>query len=353
MPARRIRRRSLAAIAAALAAVLVAPATGAATSAKPIAAYIANNGSIVVASTAGAGERLPPLATFSIDSGVVVGVGASGLEAYDAKTGDELWDGVPNVHQPIVTDSGRRVLFWPDPGGVRDPQVNSLWMRGRNEKVRKVVQFSNGPGLPGYDSGFDGDGGLLSTSIDNSGNTIVLGQGNDVDLFIYDVFAVDRATKQVTRLTSGKESRWPSISPNGELVVYQRDEEVCAGLAYVRAAKLMVVKPNATQRHLLAAGTCDAWYSNARWINNHEIVVYKTTYDGADFKTRIFKIDVLTGHKEKLVNASDIVFFSAARGRVGYVRDSKAGWYLLDVDSGTKIHFKGFIPHLAGDHNTI
>jgi hypothetical protein len=359
MPAALLRLRGSIVLVAVMAFLASGQAVGATEFIKPVAAYIGEDASIIVATANGPLRTLPPLDTFSIDGGIVVGSGTgtvaafSGLHAYDAVTADELWH-VKNAVHPIVTDGGKRVVFWPDGGGMRDPQVNSVWMRGRNGKVKKVVQFSNGGNLPGYDPGFEGEAGLLSTSVDNAGDTIVVAEGNDVDLFVYDVFAVDRVTKTVTRLTAGKESRWPSISPNGDLVVYQRDVDVCGGLAYVRAAKLVLVKPNGKGRRLLIGGSCDAWFSNARWIDNHTIVAYKTTYDGSDFRTKLYKINTNTGVAKRLVKAHDIVFFSAARGRVGYVRDSKPGWYLLDVAGGDRTRFgSGYIPHVAGDHNTI
>ena len=167
-----------------------------------------------------------------------------------------------------------RVAFW----GTyeRDRQANSVWLRESNGRIRKIVQFSNGEDLPGYDAGFEGDNIVLSTSFDLAGETLVLAEGNDVGLFWYDVFAVDVASGKVTRITRNRESRFPAIAPDGKRLVYQRDVAECDA-DYIRASNLVLSTTRGTGRRALTTGaSCDRWFANARWVSDHEVVAYRT-----------------------------------------------------------------------------
>ncbi len=150
---------------------------------------------------------LPDLSDLSLGGKLLAGTRlgtAWRILGYDSRTGERRFS-VRSGIQPTVLDPAGRVAFWAT--APRDPQNNSVWMRKAGGAVHKVVQFSNGGGLPGYDAGFDGDGTILSTSFDRDGTVIALTQGNDVDLFVYDVFTVDVATGAVDRITANKKSR--------------------------------------------------------------------------------------------------------------------------------------------------
>ena len=202
------------------------------------------------------------------------------LVGADPITGARKW-AVPNARHPVIVGDGPRVLFGTDPVGTRDPQNNSIWIREANGKVRRVVQFSNGPGLPGYDTGLEGEGTVLGFGADRAGKTLVVAEGNDLDLFIYDVFAVDVANGGVVRVTSGRKSRRPVISADGSRLVFDREVGTC-GKNYIRAADLVL----AHNRHFrtkttLVKGSCKAWLSNAAWVSGRTVIAMRTGKSGS------------------------------------------------------------------------
>jgi hypothetical protein len=83
---------------------------------------------------------------------VVIGV--------DARTGRELYR-IRDAYAPIVVDGGRRVAFLPDRLAFRDRQGNSVWMREVDGSIRRLVQFRSAAGLPGHDTGMNGEDGPL------------------------------------------------------------------------------------------------------------------------------------------------------------------------------------------------
>ena len=276
-----------------------------------------------------------------------------GIVAYDAISGTLLWE-VESARHPIALDRGRQAAFLPGSDGSRDPQQNSLWIRRRNGNVRKVVQFSNGGGLPGYDAGFEGDGTLLSVSFDAAAESVVLAEGNDVDLFIYDVFVVDVASRQVTRVTDDRKSRWPSMTPNGLRIAYQKDVRRC-GAFYIRAAHLMTARPDGTHRRRVVAGSCDKWLHNPRWISSTLLVAYQTRQLGpGDYSTKLVLVDVTTGAVEPLARTANAEVFSVdpVKGLVGFGKAGKIYVVRLDGSLPKKIG-NGYIPVMNGDHQTI
>ena len=239
------------------------------------------------------------LDTVALAPGLLAGTSLSGkdkpwtLVGVDPLTGARKF-AVPNGRLPVIVGDGPRVLFGPDPLGKRDSQVNSVWIREGTGKVRRVVQFSNGPGLPGYDPGLDGEGTVLGFSVDRAGWTLAVAEGNDVDLFIYDVFAVDVATGGVVRVTSGRKSRRPAISADGSKLVFDREVGTC-GKPYVRAADLVL----AYNRHFrtkgtLVKGSCNAWLSNAAWVSGRTVIATRTAKSGSTYTTDVVAVDVLT-----------------------------------------------------------
>ena len=227
----------LSSAAAMLASVPGVAAAGA--DATPAVVYQSGDDTVVADSAGEEIVRIPVLFHPTLDGNVVAGEGVGGgagiaeadtspyiVVAHDATTGDALWT-VLDARFPIVLDDGDKVAFLPSADGARDPQVNSIWMADAQGDERLVVQFANGPGLPGYDPGFEGDNGLLAVSFDEAGETAAVTQGNEADLFIYDIFAVDVATGAVTRLTDDKQSRSPAMSPGGDRVVFGRDTGIC------------------------------------------------------------------------------------------------------------------------------
>ena len=309
---------------------------------------------------AGAGGRLiatlPDMAGISLNRALLAGVrfGATRRAVgFDSRTGAQRFS-VRSAIQPTVLDPAGRVAFWAT--SPRDPQNNSVWMREVSGSVHKVVQFSNGGALPGYDAGFGGDGTILSTSFDRDGTLIALTQGNDTDLFVYDVFTVDVATGHVTRITDNNRSRWASMSPSGQRVAWQREVGTC-GSPYIRASRLLVADADGSGRHVFAEGSCDGWLGGTRWVSSHEVVAYATRRIGpGDFTSDLVLVDVSTGHRTRLTHSGVVSFFSVdpARNLVAFTRSGVAGFTILDLDGGEPVHVHaGELPHLSGDLGTL
>jgi hypothetical protein len=303
---------------------------------------------------------------YALGPGLLVGTSTSSkdkpwtLAGVDPATGTRKFS-VPNARLPVIVGDGPRVLFGTDPAGVRDPQNNSIWIREATGKVRRVVQFSNGPGLPGYDTGLDGEGTVLGFGVDRAGKTLVVAEGNDLDLFIYDVFAVDVAKGGVTRVTSGRVSRHPAISADGKAIAYDREVGSC-GAPYVRASTLTL----ATGKHFgtkttVVKGSCKAWLSQPAWVSPRTVVAYRVVRSGKTFTSDLVAVDVPTKRIYPLTSVHDVFLVSAGLVNhvVAYQRDGATSSTVLTLSissrRGTvtvlrKASVKGQAPVVAGDN---
>jgi dipeptidyl aminopeptidase/acylaminoacyl peptidase len=296
--------------------------------------------------------RVPYQRGFSLRGDLIATESGPGVVGYDARTGERRFT-VRDAALPTVLDPRGRVVFWAT--YERDRQVNSLWVREIDGRVRRIVQFSNGGDLPGYDTGYEGDAGLLSTSFDAAGAKVALAEGNDVSLFIYDVYVVNVATGRVRRITNDRRSRWPSISPNGRRVAYQREVAEC-GPDYVRAGRLVVERVDGTGERILSSGSCDAWLSNPRWINDTHVVAYRqrrTT--GREFDVDLVLVEAATGVQRALTGSGMVSFFSVdpATGRIAFERLDTDGFNVIDL-AGNRTRFaRGAFPHMAGEPGTL
>ena len=315
------------------------------------------SGSTTVADATGAVLTfVPELSSWSLGGRLLAGT-RPGAEAprvvgYDARTGTRVF-AVRDAMQPSVLDPGGRVAFW----GTypRDPQNNSVWMREVDGSVHKVVQFSNGGGLPGYDAGFGGDGTILGTSFDRSGSVMALAEGNDLELFTYDVFTVAVSGASVRRITADHHSRVPAVSPNGLRLAWQRDVGTC-GAPYIRASRLMVSDIDGEHRKVVAHASCDGWLSGARWVSSREVVGYTTRRLGPGrYATDLVRLDVVTGNRTRLTSSGAVWFMSVdpLRRLVGYAQNGVSGFTLLDLDTHTRVRVAGQVPHLSGDLGTL
>lgn len=299
---------------------------------------------------------VPDLSSWSLGGRLLAGsrLGPDGLRVvgYDSRTAARRFS-VRSVLQPTVLDPDGRVAFW----GTypRDFQNNSVWMREVRGSVRKVVQFSNGGGLPGYDAGFDGDGTLLATSFDRAGTVMAAAEGNDLDLFTYDVFTVDVGGGGVRRITADHHSRSPAVSYNGLRLAWQRDVGTC-GAAYIRASRLMIGGIDGSHRRLVAHASCGGWLNGARWVSSHELVAYTNRRVGpGSYVTDLVLVDVTTGERTRLTRSGHVSFFSVdpLRRVVGFEQQGVWGFTLLDLDTRSRARIVGDQPHLSGDLGTL
>jgi hypothetical protein len=318
----------------------------------PMVAFVTERDAIRVAAADRTRLARAPLGrSFSLRGGLLAAEGGPGVVGYNARTGGRRFS-IPAAAHPIVLDPRGRVAFWATEG--RDEQVNSVWIRQTDGRIRRIVQISNGGDLPGYDTGYEGEAALLNMSFDTAGTKMAVALGNDVSLFIYDVYVVNVATGRVQRITNDRTSRWPSMAPDARRVAYQREVAEC-GPDYVRAARLVVERVDGTGEKILTSGSCEEWFSNPRWINDRELVAYRQRRTAArPFDVDLFLINATTGERRRLTTSRMVGYFTVdpSSGRIGFERIDTDGFYVIDLDGGRTRFRTGMFPHLAGEPGT-
>lgn len=329
----------------------------------PAIAFYADTGSEVVSLT---GDSLSSYGNFqfiSLDGNVFAGsrhdrdgIGEN-ITAYDASTGDKVFR-IDNAFAPVVVADGRKIGFWPDRWGKRDPHITSVWLRNGRGRERRIIQLT-GPRATVRKDPFEGDGVPLSFAFDESGRTMAVAFGNDLDLFKYDVYVVDVRTRQATRVTRGFVSRFPSLSPSGERLAVVREVDHCGGPGPgFRAAKIRVMMKNGEEKETLLDGSCELFYTDPRWISETELVAARLTRQApGEYASDLVRIDVETGAVSELVTGGDVTYFTVSPSlqRIAFHRrDVSTGFFVLDLTTGQVSEFaEGFIPHLSGEARLI
>jgi hypothetical protein len=345
-----VRLASLTALAAALAAIAAAgaPAAG------PPALAVAQTGSTEVLDATGALVRtFGEFGFFSLAGNLFAGSKfGDKIVARDITTGAQRFT-IKNAFGPIVLVGGR-VAFLPDRFGRRDPQVNSVWIRGSGGKVRKLVQFSNGSSLPGIKTGLPDAGVPLGVSFDAAGRTLAVVEGNDVDQFFYDIWIVDVPTGAAFRATTGARSRFASLSPNGARLAFLREEGSCGGPPPgFRAGDLSLEQAGkGAPRTTLLDGSCALFYTEPRWVSGSTLAAIRLTRVAPGvYDSDLVLVDVATKTVTPLTSTGDVFGLSASStvGLAAVMRGS-GGVDLWDVDAATSVHVPGaFAPKTSGD----
>src|SRR3954454_17426417 len=177
------------------------------------------------------------------DTRVATDAGSGGndvVDVRDSRTGSPRY-AIPNAFRGIVLPAGQ-LAFWPGRNGVRDPLADSVWIRLGDGRIRKLLQLRGA------------DDTLLSTSFDGTARRLVVANGNDVDLFQYDVWLRDRKTAKTRRLTKDRHSRWPVLRKDGKVVAYTREHGVCA--AGQRASDIVLLTLSTGRKRVLTRGSC-------------------------------------------------------------------------------------------------
>jgi hypothetical protein len=271
--------------------------------------------------------------------------------ARDATTGVQRFV-IRNAFGPAALDA-KRVAFLPDRFGRRDPQNNSVWLRKKNGTVRRLVQFSNGGSLPGIHTGID-SATILGFAFDTAGRTMVVVEGNDVDLFRYDVWVVDVPTRAAFRATLGRHSRFATIAPNGGRLVFLREEAQCGGPPPgFRAGDLVVMETHqAARKTTVLDGTCALFYTEPHWVSNTSLVAVRLTRTAPGvYSGDLVLVDASTHAVYVLAADGDVFGVSASPllGSVAYMRIS-GGAVVLDLATLTPVTIPGGVaPKLAGD----
>ncbi|MFN8188443.1 MAG: hypothetical protein U0R69_15340 [Gaiellales bacterium] len=335
----------------ALLAVVALGAAGGAAAASPAIVSGEGTRTVVRALDGTILRTFKPLEFPSLGTRLLAGGRGNRIVALDAVTGTKRFE-IRDAFGPVVLP-GRRVVFLGDRLGHRDPQVNSVWIRTSGGAIRKLVQFANGPGLPGVQTGLDASI-VLGVASDSAGRKLAIVQGNDVDLFHYDIWVVDTGTKARFRATSGGRSRFATLDPAGARLAYLREEAFCGGPEPgYRAGDVLIeeARKGAAPTTLLD-GDCDAFYTELAWLSATELVATRVTRTAPDtFRTDLVSIDVATSAVTVLAGSGDVFALSVSPTLrlVAFMRGA-GGADVLDIDTMTTRQLaNAFAPQVSRD----
>ena len=277
------------------------------------------------------------------------------LVGYDLATRERIFK-VDDAFQPIVAADAERVAFFPT--FKREEYVSSVWMRMETGRVRKLVQFKPGPGLPGVPHGFRLGGTPLEFALDADGETLAVAFGLET-VRTFDVWVVDVATKEATRLTRGQNSHSPSLSPEGtRLAVRVERNEGCEDPIYgeIFPTRLRTFTLGTEESVTLTDFDCDLVYDTPRWIDEQSLLAVRGVRDSSEefgFDLDIVRIDVTTGAITEVVTDGNpcCITVSPNQQKVAYQFSDKDGFSVFDLDTLTaQDHPQGhYVPHLAGE----
>jgi hypothetical protein len=355
------RHRSLLVIAlvASVTATLGSSSAGAGT--PPDVAYTSANGSAVNTASAVTGvdtHSFPAYQWYSLDGDVLAGSRhthtSEAIVASNASTGERLFK-IADAFAPVVLADGQKVGFLPDRFAHRDPWFASVWLRNAAGRERAVVRFA-GKHATVNPKDFEGEGIPLDESWSADGNTLAVTFGNDVDLFIYDVWVVNTATRAATRVTKGHVSRFPSLSPSGERLAFLRETDNCGGpQPGYRTGDLRIVELGSDTRSTLSEGDCDTWLTDPQWISEDELLAARLTRTAPGiYDVDLVRVDATTGVATLLV--SDISSFNASADEqlVAYTTASSVGGFVVrPISTATTTPFGGYYAVLSGAHQQV
>ncbi len=293
-----------------------------------------------------------PLEFPSLGAKRLAGGRGNAVAVFEAATGTKRFT-IPDAFAPVVLPR-KRIVFLGDRLGHRDPQVNSVWIRSAGGKVRKLVQFANGTGLPGVQTGLDA-AIVLGVAANSTGRKLAIVQGNDVDLFHYDIWVVDTSTKARYRATSGGRSRFATLDPAGARLAYLREESFCGGPEPgYRAGDVLVEEASkGASATTLLDGTCDVFYTELAWLSSTELVANRVTRTAPDtFRTDLVLVDAATSAVTVLFGSGDVfaVSVSPLLRLVAFMRGSGGGEVLAVDLPATPLHLPdAFAPQVARD----
>ena len=187
--------------------------------------------------------------------------GGSRVVGIDGATGATLFT-VNDGFFPLIADQGTRVIFLPDAhtGGAndRDPFINSVWNHDvASDTDRRLVQFTDSDRIP------------LNLAISPKGGRVAITQGNDADLFQWDIWTASTQTHLVRRLTTDGISTYPSFSPSGMQIAFAKldHQHACSGSVWIMAA-------DGRSPHQVAAASCARHFLRPVWLNTHTLVAW-------------------------------------------------------------------------------
>jgi hypothetical protein len=304
----------------------------------------------------------PNFEHFSFDGGVLAGE-LQGKRPYQRRiVGYEISSRqrlfrIPDARLPVATAGGERIAFLAT--ATRERFTNSVWMRMATGRIRKIAMFSPGPGRPGIPHGMSFGGQPLDVAIDQRGRTVAVAFGLE-SLRAFDVWIIDVKTKAATRMTRGRNSHSPSLSPDGSsLAVRVESTETCPHDIYGEyfMGKIRVFSRDTGERKALTEFSCDLFYDTPRWIDNDSLLAVRIVRDDPQqfgFDLDVVKIDVATGAITELVSHGNpcCITVSPSLGKVAYEFTDIPGFSVFDLETSTAIDFPegNYVPHLAGQN---
>ena len=300
----------------------------------------------------------PAYQWYSLDGDVLAGsrhtAASEKIVASDATAGDRLFT-IADAFAPVVLADGQKIGFLPDRFGHRDKWFASVWLRNAAGRERAVVRFA-GKHATVNPKDFEGEGVPLDASWSSSGDTLAVTFGNDVDLFIYDIWVIDTRTRTPTRITKGHVSRFPSLSPSGDHLAFLRETENCGGPdPGYRTGDLRVVDLTSGARSTIATGDCDTWLTDPQWISEDELLATRLTRTApGTYDLDLVRVDATTGATTLLV--SGISFFTASADEqlvVYTLASSTDGFEVRPLGSATTTSFDGSYAVPSGAHQQV
>jgi hypothetical protein len=341
--------------------VAMGPSASSQTPVEPVLAYWTETETAVTDTDGTTVRSFPDFANLSLNNNVLAGevAGASVDDArilgFDATSGERLFR-IPRARLPVVTASGRKVAFFPT--FHRDEYGGSVWMRTARGTLRQIVRFKAGPGHPGIPHGMRGGAFPLEIALDDSGRTMAVVAGLE-PLRAFDVWLVDVATKEATRMTRGENSHNPSLSPDGSrLAVRVESPESCPDPIYgeILIGKIRVIS-RAGERTTLTRFDCDVFYDTPRWIDNDSLLAVRVTKDATEefgYDLDIVRIDADGGTITDVVTEGNpcCLSVSASLDKVAFLFSDRPGFTVFDLATQTAVDFPGnvFAPHLSGEN---
>jgi dipeptidyl aminopeptidase/acylaminoacyl peptidase len=206
----------------------------------------------------------------------------------DARTGTKLAT-IDDAFIGLLGPGGRSVVFTPDRDGTgggaddRDPAANSVWYRDvASGREHALVRF-RGPVMA--------DRAPLELAVAPTRPLVAVTEGNDADLFVFDLFVARTDVHRVRRLTTDGGSRYPSFSPDGRTIAYVwRTADACR-------SQVRLIDADGSGRRILARGTCRMSLLKPVWVNERTIVAWWWNRSGP---RGLVRIDARTGRVRPL-----------------------------------------------------
>ncbi len=285
-----------------------------------------------------AAATLPATSWWSLsDTRVAIDAGTGGndvIDVRDSRTGAARY-AIVNGFRPIALPAGQ-IAFWPGRNSVRDPLLDSLWIRLADGRIRKLLQLAGG------------DDTLLSSSFDGTARRAVVANGNDVDIFRYDVWLRDRKTARTKRLTADHRSRWPVLRSDGAVVAYTREHGICAD--GVRASDIVLLTLKTGKRRTLTKGSCARTYPQPAFLTNGSIVSYRGRRVAGAWAFDLVRIATATGVRTAVPRSTGGTFSVSQSQRLLAFDRAGGGVEIVDRDLHTaRVLPTASGPTLAGD----